>query len=156
MADLRPGENICVIYENAHEQLSAVVPFLTAGLSRGERCVCVADGRTIEELPAALHAANIDVAGEHARGSLLLVTLDQYLSPGAEVTPEAMFASLQQRVGHALTDGFPALRLGVEMTETLSAAVPPEQLCRYEALANQAFFPTNQVVALCQYNRGPV
>jgi hypothetical protein len=82
MADLRLGEHICLIYENAHEQLSAVVPFLKAGVARGEHCVYVADDRTIEELPAALNAADIDVAGEQAHGSLLFVTLDQYLPPG--------------------------------------------------------------------------
>ena len=77
---LRQGEHLCLVYENAVEQMAAVVPFMRRGLALGERCVYVADERTVDEILEALAGGGVDVAGERQRDALVLLTKrDAYL-----------------------------------------------------------------------------
>src|SRR5258708_4591988 len=64
LTNLKQGDHICLIYENAAEQLAAAVPFVKEGLARGERCTYIADDRSVEEVVQALTAAGLDVAQE--------------------------------------------------------------------------------------------
>ena len=37
IAELKPGDHLCLIYEDAAEQMAAIVSFFRADLIRGER-----------------------------------------------------------------------------------------------------------------------
>lgn len=45
-------EHICLLYTSSEEQLAAVVPFVRAGLRRGERCLYIADDKTTATIDA--------------------------------------------------------------------------------------------------------
>ena len=62
LASLRQGDHICRICESVAEQLDAAVPFMKEGLARGERCLYIADERSVEAIVGALAAAGVDVA----------------------------------------------------------------------------------------------
>jgi chemotaxis family two-component system sensor kinase Cph1 len=40
---LRLHEHLCLIYETQEEKFAAALPYLRAGLERGERCLYIAD-----------------------------------------------------------------------------------------------------------------
>ena len=58
LTKLKQGDHICLIYEDTAEQMAGAVLFLKEGLSRGERCVYIADDRTVEAIAQALAAAS--------------------------------------------------------------------------------------------------
>jgi signal transduction histidine kinase/CheY-like chemotaxis protein len=152
MGSLRQGEHLCLVYENAAEQLAAAVPFLRAGLAQGERCLYIADERTTEEVAQALTAGRVNVPGECARGALRLLTgRESYLRSG-RFDPRRMIAFLGEAVAEALAAGFTGLRATGEMTWALGPEVPSECLTEYEALLND-FFPRQRALGLCQYSR---
>ncbi len=43
LAEVGPGEHLCLIYETEAEQMAAAVPFVQLGLARNECCVYFAD-----------------------------------------------------------------------------------------------------------------
>ncbi|MBI4495199.1 MAG: MEDS domain-containing protein [Chloroflexi bacterium] len=152
IGDLRQGDHLCLIYEEPAEQMAAVIPFVQDGLARGERCVYIADDRTVDEVHSALEAVGVDVPGLSARGALALLTKrDAYLRSGS-FDPEAMIAFLRQAVADALEAGFTGLRATGEMTWALGHEVGCDRLIEYEALLND-FFPGSRALAICQYNR---
>ncbi|MBI2939286.1 MAG: MEDS domain-containing protein [Chloroflexi bacterium] len=152
IAALRPGDHLCLIYDNLAEQMAAVAAFMRDGLAAGERCVYIADDRTFDEVAGGLAAVGIDVARERERGALLLLTKrDTYLRSG-EFHPAAMIALLRQTIEDALAAGFTGLRATGEMTWALGTEVGCDRLIEYEALLNN-FFPGRQILAICQYNR---
>jgi len=61
---LHHGDHCCLLYESPAEQLAATIPFFKEGLARGERCLYIADDRTVEEVSAGLFQCGIDVGAE--------------------------------------------------------------------------------------------
>lgn len=45
MADLRPGEHLCLLHETEEEHRAVLTLFLRQGLERGEKVLYVADTR---------------------------------------------------------------------------------------------------------------
>jgi PAS domain S-box-containing protein len=149
---LRPGDHACLIYEDPAEQMAAVVSFVTDGLARQERCVYLADDRTVDEVAGALAAAGVDVTGEGARGALVLATWPARNGPD-DLDPARLLDFLGHQVDDTLAAGFTGVRIAVEMTGALSRQVSVERLIEYETAVNTSFFPRNRAVALCQYSR---
>ncbi|MCC6553325.1 MAG: MEDS domain-containing protein [Polyangiaceae bacterium] len=146
------GSHLCLVYESVEEQLAAVVPFIKAGLARGERCVYIADDRSVAEIHLALSQAGVDVARELSRGALSILTKrEAYLRSGT-FDPDAMIAFLRASMEQAVADGFTGLCATGEMTWALGPEIGNERLIEYENLLNQ-FFPGSRAHAVCQYNR---
>jgi two-component system sensor histidine kinase UhpB len=151
LAKLKHGDHICSIYENPAEQMSVAVPFIRDGLVRGERCLYIADDRTIEEVVEALEAAGVDVARERQRGALRLVTSRETYLRAGEFASQAMVDLLGQAETEALMDGFSGIRLAGEMTWAFGAEDGCGRLIEYEALLNR--LPNfGKSVILCQYH----
>ena len=66
LASLKQGDHVCLIYENAAEQIAVAVPYIKEGLARNERCIYIVDDRSVEEMVPALSAAGVDVAALNA------------------------------------------------------------------------------------------
>ncbi len=152
LAKLMQGDHICSIYENTAEQQAVVVAFLVAGLAQGERCVYIADNRTVDEIVPALAAAGVNVARERQRGALRMMTpQDTYVRNG-EFVPKSMIDLIHRLETEALADGFSGLRLTSEPTWTFGPEPACDRLIEYEALLND--WPTNsRSIILCQYHQ---
>ena len=165
---LAPHDHLCLIYETRAEQFAAVVPFMRLGLERGERCLYIVDENTAQAVLDALRAGGIEVDAALASGALIIAAKqDAYLKQGY-FDPDWMIRFLAQAVAEARAAGFTALRATAEMTWALggdpSTALPQAQddslgqvpgsdrLIEYEAKLNH-FFPTCDILAICQYNR---
>jgi hypothetical protein len=148
---LRLGQHVCLFYRNPGEQMAAVVPYIREGLRRRERCLYLANDRTLDEVRAALTTDGIDVRAEERRRALLLRQSGEvYLRSGAFV-PEEMVRLLGDAVREALADGFTGLRASGEMTWALGEQPGCDRLIEYEGLLNR-FYGTHPALGLCQYN----
>ncbi len=151
IAQLKQGDHICPIYETPEQQMATALPFIRAGLARGERCLYVADESSFDQLCAALAAAGVDVEPERRRGALQLVTQrDAYLISGV-FDPDEMIRYVHATEAQALADGYTGLRRGRDDV-ALGQAIGNHRLIEYEALLNRAL-PGSHTVMLCQYNR---
>jgi PAS domain S-box-containing protein len=152
LIDLKQGDHICLIYETMAEQMAGAIPFLKDGLARGERCLYVADDRTVEAIAQALAAAGVDVAHERQRGALWMLTKqDCYLKSG-RFDPQAMIDFLRSAQTETLAEGFSGLRATGEMTWALGAEIGCDRLIEYEALLNDLLIKSRSTF-ICQYNR---
>src|ERR1700726_3408416 len=95
LASLKQGEHACPIYETLAEQMAGAVPFLKDGLVRGERCLYVADDRTVAQIVDVLAFAGVDVTRECDRGALRLLTKGSTFLQSGEFDPRAMIDLLR-------------------------------------------------------------
>jgi PAS domain S-box-containing protein len=153
LSKLKQGDHICLVYENAAEQLATVVLFIIEGIAREERCVYIIDDPNIEDaVVQALTAAGVDVVQERRRGSMRLLTSQSAYLRAGEFAPQAMLDWIRQMEIDALADGFSGLRLTAEPTWSFGSEPGCDRLIEYEALLNQ--LPTySKSVFLCQYHQ---
>jgi chemotaxis family two-component system sensor kinase Cph1 len=145
-------DHLCLIYETREEQFSAVIPYLRIGLERGEKCLYVVDDTTADMVIDGMKAAGMDVETALESGQLIIVSKqDAYLKQGF-FDPDWMIDFLKQAADEAKVAGFSALRVTGEMTWVLGGDPGSERLMEYEAKLNY-FFPENDALAICQYNR---
>lgn len=150
--NLSHGDHVCMIYENAAEQMAALVPFIQAGLEQNDLCVYIVDGEDCREVAEALEAGGIAVAREGAAGRLLLLTQREVYLKHGRFDPETVIAFLEEKTKEAVAAGFRGLRITGEMSWAQGEESGCERLIEYEARLN-CFFPGQRVVAICQYHR---
>jgi diguanylate cyclase (GGDEF)-like protein/PAS domain S-box-containing protein len=152
IADLKPGDHLCCLYESEEEHRAVLTPFLRQGLERGEKVLYIMDARTAETILSYLQHDGLDVEPYLARGQLAILTCDDIYLRGGVFDPEATIALLQAETAQALAEGYPALRITSERTWALRGLPGSERLIEYEARLNQ-FFHGSQCLAICQYDR---
>ena len=52
--EAEPGDHICGVFSGERERDQVLIPFLQAGLASGDKCICVIDGTSPEEIVATL------------------------------------------------------------------------------------------------------
>src|ERR1700749_4656316 len=52
--EAEPGDHICGVFSGERERGQGVIPFLQAGLAAGDKCICVVDATSPEEIVATL------------------------------------------------------------------------------------------------------
>lgn len=148
--DLNSGEHVAYFFTNNDERLASVIPYITAGLRKFERCIYIADENTVPEILAKFKEAGVDVASATANGALSVVTKhDSYLRHGA-FEPERMIEDLDREVRLALQNGFSGVRVTGEMSWALDLPSVVVRLCDYEQELRR-HWPA-QLSGLCQYN----
>lgn len=146
------GDHLCLIYENAEEQMAAVVPYMRQGLERNELCIYIADDRTLDEVRAALECGGIDVDAELASGRLAFATKREAYLKSGKFDPNSMLEYLAAIAADALEKGYTGFRVTGEMTWGLGSECGCDRLMEYEALLNN-YFPGSKATAICQYNK---
>ncbi|HEV3196719.1 MAG TPA: MEDS domain-containing protein, partial [Bryobacteraceae bacterium] len=156
LAELAGGlglhEHLCLVYETHEQQLRAALPYLRAGLERGERCLYIADENTATAVLDALRKRGTDVDRHLRSGALILANRQEtYLKPG-RFDPDWWIHFMSQATREASTGKFSGLRILLgEMTWVLEADLAPDILIQYEAKLNR-FVLDHDVGVVCQYN----
>jgi signal transduction histidine kinase len=121
-------------------------------LERGERNLYITDENTASRVLESLRLRGIDVDAAIGVGALATATKrEAYLRRG-RFDPDGMIHFLGEAIDSAKAAGFAALRVTGEMTWALGGEPGVERLMEYEAKLNR-FFPENDGLAICQYNR---
>lgn len=146
-------DHLALIYDNQEEQFDIVVPFLRAGLERGEKAIFIVDDTSPRAVVAAMERYGIDVESATATGALAIITKhDAYLKNG-DFDPDWMIDFLAEAVESAKREGFKAVRASGEMTWALGPSREPNgRLIEYECKVN-SFFEGYDMAGICQYNR---
>ena len=142
---------MCGIYRNIDEELAMVIPYLLAGLKRGEQCVGIVSKEIKEEATRALYNLGIDVKKCQTWGQFLFLDpVDTYLNEGY-FAPERMINSVVEAENRALLKGFTGLRSMGEVVWSCSKLPGTERLIEYEVNLNR-FFPKSKTLGFCLYD----
>ena len=145
-------DHLCLIYDSQVDQLAAVIPFIRFGLERNEQCIYIVDDNTATVVLNAMRDDGIDIKAKLGSRALIIAHKQEtYLKEGF-FDPDLMIDYLVKVTDAAKASGFSALRVTGEMTWALGSDPGVEKLMEYEAKLNH-FFPDNDALAICQYNR---
>jgi PAS domain S-box-containing protein len=152
IADLRPGDHVCLLYQSEEEYRDVLVPFLRHGLERGEKVLYIAYSHRAEAILGYLGADDFDVQPYVERGQLRIAGLaDAYLRGGV-FDPDQMMALWRSETERALAEGYTALRATGECNWAWHGLPGSERWIEYEARLNEIFNET-RCLALCQYDQ---
>ncbi|MCX7913908.1 MAG: MEDS domain-containing protein [Thermodesulfovibrionales bacterium] len=153
LEDLKPHDHLCLIYESKDEWRAAIVPFISIGLKRGEKCLYIVDASTADEIRGYLHKEGIDVLRVEKSGQLSILHHSEAYTLDGLFDPDRMIKLLITETKKALSEGYIALRATGEMTWVLKGSPGSEKLLEYESKLNKDFFPKYPCLAICQYDR---
>ena len=143
--------HLCVIYETQEERFAAAVPFLQAGLERGEKCLYIAsDDNAASGVLEATRAQGVNVEAAIKSGTLTVNTENEpYLKRGY-FEPEGTISFLAESVSAAKAAGYSAFRLAGEVT-WMPGADGGERWAEYESKLNH-FLRDYDASAICLYD----
>jgi anti-anti-sigma factor len=142
-------DHLCWIYEDDESFDATVERFLTGGLERGERLLCVGDD--VVERMRGEDPLLVDAAGLVARGALDLLTVAEAYDAAGAFSPERQFAYYAAETQRALDDGYTGLRVVAELTPLAADAERRPELVRWEHLADAFMASGSGMTAMCAY-----
>ncbi len=170
LADLRPGEHLCGLYETKEEHRAVLTAFIRQGLIQDEKVIYIGSqvpeqsgaGKVPEQSGAgAPMAENIlgylidkGIQAELclARGQLDIHTHYDIFMPRGVFDPDGAIARLRAETERALAEGFAALRVASEMSWVQRGLPDSKHMIAYEARLNDCLLD-RQCLFLCQYDR---
>jgi len=152
IADLRPGDHVCQLYETEEEGWAVLVPFLRQGLTRGEKVIHVAGGPDSEAVLEGLRNREFDPQPYLDSGQLAIYTSSDVHARVGTFDLDRLLHLAREQVTQALEEGYTALRAAGEMTWALQEVAASGRLLEYETKVND-FLASNRCLALCQYDR---
>lgn len=150
LSSMQHGDHFCLFYRSVEEQRRVVVPFLAAGLRRGERCVFLGESRSVAWVSQGLAQSGIEVDVELERGALVLESGHGHLVDG-RFDPDAMVTFLEQIVDETVASGFTGWRATGDSHWEMGEHPDYPALERYEGLLDR-FFHNRPMVGMCQHD----
>lgn len=146
---LDPGSHVCAFYRGDSDRDRLLSGYFGAGLSTGDKCVCVVDSATTAKRLEALPRGR----GEPGPfdGQLDVHLPESTYLAGGEFTTSHMLTFWAEHMSKAETDGYSFCRLAGEMTWALRDAPGVEYLAGYESELNR-MTGSRPVLVLCLYD----
>lgn len=146
---LAPGSHVCAFYRGDADRDRLLSGYLGAGLTAGDKCICIVDSAGTAKRLEALHGA----CGKPVpSGGQLDIHLPEstYLANG-EFTTSHMLTFWTEGMLKAELEGYSFFRLAGEMTWSLRDAPGVKHLIEYESELNRVT-SSYPVVVLCLYD----
>jgi MEDS: MEthanogen/methylotroph, DcmR Sensory domain len=147
--NLRPGSHVCAFYRGASERDRLLTAYLGAGLTAGDKCICIVDSAFTAKQLESLRPTH---GADGPSGGQLDIHLPEstYLA-GGEFTTSDMLTFWTESMAKAEIEGYAFCRLVGEMTWALRDAPGVEHLISYESELNRVT-SSYPVVVLCLYD----
>jgi DNA-binding PucR family transcriptional regulator len=145
---LLEGDHICAFYRGDRERDRLLSGYLSAGITAGDRCVCLVDSVRPTHVTSLLADCGCDLAGP---GQLSVQSSgDTYLGL-ARFDAEVMLDFWEKTARASKSEGFQFTRAVGEMTWALRPYPGVGQLIEYESKLNR-FLPSYPQIILCLYD----
>jgi hypothetical protein len=150
-AGLAWGDHAACVCETAEERIELLSSYLHQGLERGEKVCCVTDRVIPGGLLDALSVRRKDLEASRASGRLSFIPMEELLER-SETELNGIVEWLQAEERLALSQGYSALRVSMEMSWILRGKVRADELLAFE-LGLHSFLKNRKCLVLCQYER---
>lgn len=146
---MAPGSHVCAFYRGDRDRDRLLSGYLGAGLSAGDKCVCVVDSPSTAQSLRTLRPGGGEL--EPVAGQLDIYLPESTYLAGGEFTTSDMLTFWTENMVKAAVEGYSFCRLAGEMTWALRDAPGVEHLAGYESELNRitASIP---VTVLCLYD----
>ena len=146
---LVPGSHVCAFYRGDADRDRLLTGYLSAGLTAGDKCICIVDSAGTAERLEALPGARGQL--EPFDGQLdIHLPESTYLANG-EFSNSDMLTFWTEGMMKAELEGYSFFRLAGEMTWSLRDAPGVDHLIEYESELNRVT-SSYPVVVLCLYD----
>ena len=146
------GIHVCQFYETRADLAAALVPYFSAGLQAGERCIWItAPPLGAADAAAALRERGLDVAAALAKGGLVIREHSDWYSNAQGLKGTDVLELWLEEERRALAAGYTGLRI----TGNTSFLTPADwaTFMEYESLIDRAL-SARRIVTLCTYRLG--
>jgi hypothetical protein len=143
--------HVCGFFNGPDEEYQVLLPFIKAGLERGEKAFHVVDPKLREAHLRQLRSAGIDAAGAERTGQLELRNWDQAYLRDGHFDQARMLALLQGALDEARQGGYPLTRLVAHMEWALEDRPGVNDIVEYETRLNY-FLPRYRDPVICLYD----
>jgi PAS domain S-box-containing protein len=150
IADIKPGDHLCCIYETEEELMAVIIPFLLKGIKEGEKIFYIVDLENDETLHGYLQKEGIDTEGLKSKGQLNIFTSHYIIDRFSD--RDGMISFVKSETEKALNEGYKALRVTGEITGVFQLLPGNGSLIDDETGLNN-FLPGTRCMAICQYDR---
>lgn len=140
----------CILFEWQGQPARALLPFIREGLAQGDRCMLLIEGRNFGLWKATLEQDGIDVHANIEAGNLSFRANAKWLPPG-EFNSIRMARQVWEAIERS-TERHPGVRVVADLSWTIAAGIPPEQVCHWEATLDCLLEGTAAQV-ICMYDR---
>ncbi|MEV6867741.1 MEDS domain-containing protein [Streptosporangium subroseum] len=147
---IRPGEHLCLTFDDDEEREPVLAAFVSDGLARGDQVIYHTDMTHPAVLIGLLRGWGVDPDPFLARGQLRIDGAEETYFSGGCFDPDLAVESLAKAAAGALRQGYRALRVTGEMSCALRSG--PERLAEYESRI-KPILETGTAMAVCQYDR---
>jgi PAS domain S-box-containing protein len=145
-------DHIALFYRNRKEMLAASVPFIQAGLSRGDKCLIHCGLVQCEDILAGLRQGGVDVGEALARGSLLVIRTRRDPGERGPADFEELVAVLDSVVRQAQAEKYRAIRICTDLSFPAGGKKAPERRPGIRVCEEfNAFLKDREAAALCLY-----
>jgi ABC-type transporter Mla MlaB component len=148
--DAGTSDHVCWVYDDEASFDEAVREFLTGGLERGERLLCVGE-RVIDSLRGQTPPFG-DVDALIAEGALETQTLAQAYEAAGPFLPENQLAYYDAATRRAIDDGYRGLRVIAEVSALAADPAVRPTLVRWEHVADDYIAQGTGFTAMCAYS----
>ena len=139
------GAHACTLYDSRDAEAAMAGAYVSTGLERGERCVCILDDGE-EIIAEGLAAEGVDVEAERKAGRLLF-----FHKPGSNLATRDMDGQIAEWASSALAAGFNGCRVTGEMTWALDGGF--KELAGFEArLDLSRVWQRHRCMGMCQFD----
>ena len=146
---LFPGHHVCAFYRGDSDRDRLLTGYLGAGLTAGDKCICIVDSAETARGLGALPGTCREPGAPDGQLDIHLPE-STYLA-GGEFTTSDMLTFWTESMIKAEIEGYSFCRLAGEMTWALRDAPGVEHLIGYESELNRAT-SSYPVVVLCLYD----
>jgi anti-anti-sigma regulatory factor len=151
ITDLTASDHACLTFGEAEELLDLTAAFVRDGLSGGLKVVWLSDAATTRAV-AELTRRGIAVESAVAAGQMTAAAWEGRLLSGQVFTADGAMGWLNAEMAACRQEGFPGLRVAVDMSWALRPVTGVEQLPDFEEGVAAALEGTTASM-LCQYDR---
>jgi hypothetical protein len=152
VARLAGGDHACLTFSDAEERLDLVASFVRTGLRARHRVVCWTDSVPPDDLARAFAERSVRHGAALRRGRLTIAPVQSALLDGGHASATEMVSALGHEVDRAARDGFPGVRITVDMCWATRPLAAADQLVAFETAAAK-LFNDGRLCLICQYDR---
>jgi hypothetical protein len=148
--EAEPGDHICGVFSGERERDQILIPFLQAGLASGDKCICVVDGTSPEEIVATLGPGGEAATLTAGKQLEVIGAADMYLRSG-RFSADEVIGAWKAAISDTMYAGqFDVVR-AVETWSRREVLPDMQELLMLESEMNR-YLPLYPQVVMCLYD----